>query len=82
MKFDIFNRNTGALQFTAEIDAVVLEIAASGEVISLHDMAAIYRPGEFLKLGRVDNIGRNRWNPDWRVECSGPIHFYLTEAHK
>ena len=71
MKIDIFNRRTGALQFTAEIDAVVLEIDATDKAVVLHDTGAIYRPGEPVRL---------RWNPDWRVECRGGVHFYLTQA--
>jgi hypothetical protein len=68
MKIDIFNRHTGALQFTAEIDAVVLEIDDS-EILN----AAAYRRGQTVHL---------QWNLDWRVERSGGIHFYLTETHK
>ena len=48
----------------------VLEVIGAEYGISEYDSVTKYRPGE-----RVICHG---WHEDWRIECAGGIHFYIT----
>lgn len=53
--------------------AIVLDIERNGkrinECVSLVDENCVYRVGEHVCCDKYD--------PDWRVECSGGIHFFV-----
>lgn len=57
--------------------ADVLEVIGGEEGVSCHDKKTTYRVGERVEC--------HRWDEDWRNECSGGIHFYISrleaEAH-
>ena len=46
-------------------------VVISGEGVSQHDGVTKYAPGKRVRADKFD--------PDPRVECSGGIHFFLTE---
>ncbi len=56
--------------------AEVLEVIGAGVGYSQHDNTFEYRKGETVRPGTFD--------PDWRNECSGGIHFFIarTEAEQ
>jgi len=48
----------------------VLEVIGSDKGISLHNGTTTYQAGQ--------RVTCDKWNEDWRIECGGGIHFYLT----
>ena len=50
--------------------ADVLEVTGGNVGISQHDGKTEYRAGT--------RVTPNKWSEDWREECAGGIHFYIT----
>ena len=52
--------------------AKVLQIVGSKTAYSSYDRSVVYEVGKTMKP-------KNGFNPDWRVECGGGIHFLLSK---